>query len=91
MSFHIPVRALNAPREFTFLAGIGSCLGIAGNYYLSWVHVFPCHGDEEAARELIEDAWISVGDNLRHALGALPEEDSNLDNSLVSVFNPHAK
>lgn len=46
--------------RMSYLTGIGSCLGIAGGYYLV---------DEEATSELVEEAWASVGGSLRHVMG----------------------
>ena len=57
------------PSTVSFLAGIGSCLGIAGGYYL--------RADEEVTDEqLIEQAWASVGDCLYRAMGSLRKEKS---------------
>jgi len=91
MSSHIPAQALDTPRMFSFFAGVGSCLGIAGGYYLRWVHTFPYHTYEEATSELVKEAWASVGDSLRYAMGSLPKEGSCLDNAPVSAFVPYVK
>jgi hypothetical protein len=80
---------------FSFLAGIGSCLGIAGNYFLSPGAAYSHYGDDEeeieGIRELIEDAWLSVGNSLRHAMSALPEQDNELTTVPVRVFGKHAR
>lgn len=91
MSSHIPAQALDTPQMFSVFAGVGSCLGIAGKYYLRRVHIVPYRADEEATSELIKEAWASVGNSLRYAMGSLPKEGSCLDNAPVSAFVPYVK
>jgi len=91
MSSHIPTQALDTPRMFSVFAGVGSCLGIAGGYYLHRVHIVPDHTDEKTTSQLIKEAWASVGDGLRLAIGSLPKEGSCLNNAPVSAFDPYVK
>lgn len=62
------IREIIAKGSFlrSIFAGIGSCLGIAGGYYL-------CVDEETTSEQLIEEAWASVGDSLRYAMGSLPK------------------
>jgi hypothetical protein len=55
--------------SISFITGLGSVMGIFGNYYSSRSHKALCESDKKA----IASDWLTIGHDFEEAIGELEE------------------